>query len=100
MRLKLLNGIKPFFLQVATISFIFGLDDPYGASGSRVERSITISIPQKTPAPRISPITLCLLANSLSPGPRIFSPILAAFSTIFSLFIHSIVATAVAQANG
>ncbi len=57
-------------------------------------------MPQKTPAPRISPIILCFLANSFSPGPRMVSPIIVAFSSIFSSFMTSIVATAVAHANG
>ena len=64
MRLKLLNGINPFFLQAATNSFIAGLDAPYGASGARVARSVTRSTPQKTPTPRISPINLCFFAIS------------------------------------
>ena len=100
MRLKLLNGINPCFLHAATNSFIAGLDAPYGASGSWVARSETISTPQNTPAPRISPITLCFLANSFKPGPRMVSPIIVAFSSIFSSFMTSIVATAVAHANG
>ena len=90
----------PFALHAATNSFIAGLDPPYGASGSCVLRSLTKSIPQKTPAPRISPITLCFLASSINPGPKIFSPMFVAFSSIFSVFITSIVATAAAAANG
>ena len=63
MRLELANGSSPRSWQPLTTAAISGLDPPYGASGSRVARSLTSSSAQKAPVPRTSPIAVVPLGE-------------------------------------
>jgi len=71
-----------------------------GTSGSRVSRSRTSSIAQKTPSPRTSPTDGCRAASSASPGAMTSLPIRRACSTMPSSLKMPMDATALAHASG
>src|SRR2546430_3312703 len=70
-----------------------------GTSGSRVSRSRTSSMPQKSPLPRISPIEGWRSCSRARPSPST-SPIAAEFSTIPSSWKASIEAMEAFQEEG
>ena len=95
-RFMFINGIKPNFLHSPPSSTIGAASLPlalYGTKASLVFLFLTNSIAQKTPKPLTSPIDECFSFNSFNFGPIMFLPISKAFSTIFSSFMASKVAT-------
>ena len=102
-RLKCVNGQSPDFLHAAANAAIGAASAPdalNGTSGSRVSRSRTSSIAQKSPRPRTSPTDGCVSVKRARRGAMTRSPRSRTRSRMPSRRNTSKVAMPGAQANG